>query len=82
MSKVFGIPPSAPPIAIPKGFKAFIEHPEHDEAEVAEHSIKEHVRITGTLPKVGKSLYATPADLQHKSAAIPYGKVIRIETHD
>lgn len=81
MSKVFGIPSNPKPVPIPDGFKVFIEHPEHDEAEVTQHSVEEHVRLTGTLPKVGKSLYAAPANVKHPGAALPYGKVIRIETN-
>lgn len=80
-TKVFGIPTSPKPCGIPESLKVYMEHhgPDAEEKEVDTNVVKEHVSITGSLPKVGKPLFVKPRGLDHPVLAVPFGKVTRIE---
>ena len=58
--------------------RVFIKH-HVGEAELPQEAIREHVRIMGTVPVVGKKLMALPRGMTHKAFAIPISEVVRIE---
>lgn len=80
MHKVFGIPEEPKKCDIPEGMLVYMEHfgPDAKEKEVAEHVVKEHVAITGTLPVEGKPLFVRPPGATDVRLAVPFGKVTRV----
>jgi 5-carboxymethyl-2-hydroxymuconate isomerase len=57
--------------------RVFVKHHAGD-AELPQEAIREHIRITGTVPEVGKKLMALPKGMNHKAFAIPISEVVRI----
>jgi hypothetical protein len=57
--------------------RVFVKHHVGD-AELPQEAIREHIRITGTIPVVGKNLMALPKGMNHKAFAIPISEVVRI----
>ena len=78
--QVFKIDTSPSTVETPN-WRVFIKRHgiEVEEAEVSSDAIREHIDITGCLPVVGKPLFTSPLR-GNKLFAIPYGKVVRIET--
>ena len=58
--------------------RVFVKH-HLGEAELPQDVIREHVRVTGAAPEVGKKLMVIPKGLLHKAFAIPISEVVRIE---
>ncbi len=59
--------------------RIFLEH-HLGEAEVSRESLREHLRVKDRLPRVGEPLWYLPHGVTDTRFAIPYGKVIRVET--
>lgn len=81
-TKVFGLNPSPPnDVAVPQNLKVYLEHqgPDAEEKEASQKSVEQHIRLTGDLPKVGKPLYVAPKGCEIPAAAVPFGKVVRLE---
>lgn len=57
--------------------RVFVKHHAGD-AELPQEAIREHIRITGTAPVIGKKLMALPRGMKHKAFAIPISEVVRI----
>lgn len=61
--------------------KVFLKHygPDAEEKEASQHTIKEHIQITGRKPEVGQPLFARASSKEHLSTAVPFGEVVRVE---
>lgn len=74
-------PTSEPPFEVTPidttRMRVFVQH-HLGEAELPQDIIREHIRITGTAPEVGKKIMALPKGLGHKAFAIPVSEVVRI----
>lgn len=74
-------PTSEPPLEVTtidtSRMRVFVKHHMGD-AELPQEAIREHIRITGTAPEVGKKLMALPKGMKHKAFAIPISEVVRI----
>jgi ribosomal protein L37AE/L43A len=57
-------------------YRVFIKHhgPEAEEKEVSIATLKQHLKLTGTKPEVGKPLFG-----RSSNAPVPFGEVVRIE---
>lgn len=75
------LPSSEPPLEVTDidttHMRVFVKHHLGD-AEIPQDAIREHIRITGTAPEVGKKIMALPKGLAHKAFAIPISEVVRI----
>ena len=81
-TKCFNLPEQSKAVEIPPDFRAYLEHHggSAKEMEVSDKSLREHAEVTGKLPEVGKPMFARPNGASHPMMALPYGKVIRIES--
>jgi hypothetical protein len=73
--------PETPPLEVTdidtSRMRVFVKHHAGD-AELPQEAIREHIRITGTAPVIGKKLMALPRGMKHKAFAIPISEVVRI----
>lgn len=78
--RVFKVPARPKEVTLPDGYRVFLKYMGDDaeEIEASPGSVAAHVHLTGSLPVVGKPLYASVAGSD--KLTIPYGEVIRIET--
>jgi hypothetical protein len=76
--KMSGEPPLEVTAIDTSHMRVFVKH-HVGEAELPQDAIREHVRIMGAIPEVGKKLMALPKGMKHKAFAIPISEVVRIE---